>query len=368
MLKIGIMTYYGARNYGASLQAYALQEVLKVKYNASVINYKSRVINKDYFTKKTFVEWLKYLAKKILFQKYMLEVKKKDELFELFNTEFIVPTEIYTEETVSELNNVFDIVISGSDQIWNDRIFKDDWNYLLPFLNDEKKYSYAASFGGDQILSQNTDRFKLYLQSYKSLLIREQSGYSIIKELGIDREDVRVVADPVFLLSSNEWKNKLKLSCENECDYIAVLIIAKETYALQYAEKLAKKLNAKVKYINIFDYRKIDNPAFESVISAGPIEFLNIVLNAKCVITTSFHALAFALIFNVPFYYELNHNKQNNNDRIIQLSNIFDLNNYEIKNADATGLGEYDWKTINIKMKDYRNNSLDILFDSLREE
>lgn len=73
-------------------------------------------------------------------------------------------------------------------------------------------------------------------------------------------------------------------------------------------------------------------------------------------------------IFNVPFYYELNHNKQNNNDRIIQLSNVFDLNNYEIKNADATGLGEYDWKTINIKMKDYRNNSLDILFDSLREE
>lgn len=128
----------------------------------------------------------------------MLEVKKKDELFELFNAEFIIPTKIYTEETVSELNKVFDIVISGSDQIWNDRIFKDDWNYLLPFLNDEKKYSYAASFGGDQILSQNTDRFKLYLQSYKSLLIREQSGYSIIKGLGIDREDVKVVADPVF--------------------------------------------------------------------------------------------------------------------------------------------------------------------------
>lgn len=362
------MTYYGARNYGASLQAYALQEVLKTKYNVSVINYKSSVINKDYFAKKTLVEWLKYLSKRILFKKYMREVKNKDRLFEIFNTEFIIPTKIYTEETVGELNETFDIVISGSDQIWNDRIFKDDWNYLLPFMNDEKKYSYAASFGGNQVLSQNTDRFRLYLQSYKSLLIREQSGYNIINELGINRKDVKVVADPVFLLSSDEWKNKLKLSCSNEKDYIAVLIIAKETYALQFAEKLAMILNVKVRYINIFDYRKIANPSFDSVISAGPIEFLNIILNARCVVTTSFHALAFALIFNVPFYYELNHNKHNNNDRIIQLSNVFALSNYEIKNADAAGLGEFDWETINIRMTDYRNNSLNILFDSLSQE
>lgn len=365
MKRIGIMTFYGAKNFGANLQAYALQTVLSQQFSVAIINYKSRSIHKAYYQKKDLKEIVKDFIKSIVFYKYISRVKKKRKLFEEFNSKYTESTRIYTSEDIFQINEEFDIVISGSDQVWNDRLLSGDWNYLLPFLDSSKKYSYAASFGGKTIKEENKEIYKKLISSYQSILLRENSGIEVLRQIGIDNHNVKVVSDPVFLMSQTEWKKRLSLSGTRTNDYILILIIAKETYSIEYASELSKEMNCHVKFININDSRNGLVSDFDNIIEVGPIEFLNLIINAKCVVTTSFHALAFSLIFNTPFFFELNHSPVNNNDRIEQLSTMFGLQQYEITSPNATGIGEYDWERINLILDKYRNESLKILFDSL---
>lgn len=366
MKNIGIMTFYGASNYGANLQAYALQEVLKEKYNVLVINYKSPAIHPDYYKRTSIIEKFKDVVRGIIYYKFFKQVNIKNKKFYDFNNGYIVPSRVYTIDNIETIDSEFDIVISGSDQVWNDRLFKNDWNYLLPFLDRAKKYSYAASFGGDRIKEENVTKYKSYIEDYTSILLREHSGYSILRKLGIQRDDVRIVADPVFLLDKTEWVNKLHLNKNSQSEYILVLIISSETNALRFAESMSKITGYPVRYLNAKNLRIIDYSSFEYINDAGPIDFLNLIMNSKCVITTSFHAIAFSLIFNIPFFYELNHKLINNNDRIMQLASEFELQDYEIINADACEIGFYNWEKINERIQTYRESSLEILYDSLK--
>ena len=48
-MKVGILTFHRALNYGAVLQSYALQQVLKdLGYDACIIDYKQKHIEKIY--------------------------------------------------------------------------------------------------------------------------------------------------------------------------------------------------------------------------------------------------------------------------------------------------------------------------------
>ena len=120
----------------------------------------------------------------------------------------------------------------------------------------------------------------------------------------------------------------------------------------------------KVIFYNSFGTKNVDD-SFENYIDAGPIEFLSLIYNADLVISTSFHALAFSLIFNTPFIYELNKEKGNNNSRLENLATIFDIKGRELQSVNELEFEEIEWNKINIKLEKYRMDSEKVLFESL---
>lgn len=368
MKKVGIITFHRAINYGAKLQAYALQEVLKEKCDISIIDYRCPFIENSYYGKKNKVS-LKTIIKYLFFYGKIRRIKKeKDKLYLKFNNfdqKFLILSEKeYFQNNISEANNVYDIFISGSDQVWNLRMTGHDWNYYLDFAEERKKYSYAASFGGD-ILNEDANNIGLKLKHFQSILVREDRGAKIVYDT--TNRKVLTVCDPVFLIRKEEWISGLNLNKEklNE-KYVLLAEVAPMTYSFEFAKKLAKKENLKIYYINIKGRIKLPY-GFKCLNSIGPCEFLDLILNASYVVTTSFHALAYSLIFNVPFFYELDKSIVNNNDRIINLVDELKIEKREITSKVLSGdyNNRLDWNKINSIIEDYSCRSKEILFKSL---
>ena len=101
------------------------------------------------------------------------------------------------------------------------------------------------------------------------------------------------------------------------------------------------------------------------MIKAGPIEFLSLIYNADLVITTSFHALAFSLIFNTPFVYELNKKKNNNNSRLENLASICDVEARKLDSVETFEFETINWNKVNERINNYRTESERFLFKCL---
>lgn len=358
------MTFHRAMNYGARLQAFALSEVLSERHDVSIIDYKCDYIDADYYKNKNLKKSIKSFIKLIIYRKHELDVRKKNERFKAFNNDYIHLTGEFTANTIDVLNSEFDVFMSGSDQVWNTRITQEDWNYFLTFAENTKKFSYAASFGGSFLEADKREQIRDALSTFKSILIRENTGVDILTELGLYNEKVKVVADPVFLLSKEKWIQSVNLK-QYSGDYILVYIVAKQTNLINYVNQLARKEGLPIYWINLYGELKKCPDGFIEIADAGPKEFLEWILNAKYVVTTSFHALAFALIFNKPFYYELNTSSNNNNSRLQNLADIFKINDREITDQCYKPQKMLEWNLLNGILEEYKVKSTNLLWNSL---
>ena len=162
-MKIGILTFHRALNYGALLQAYALQTALgKLGAEASVLDYRNPIIEKMYEYQSFFRQsGLKSKVKYILLGR---AEKKRRAKFETYRKSYLNLSEQFSAEDVTKSVDLYDKFITGSDQVWNYDAHGFDKNFFLDFVdNRSKKYSYSASFG----ISRLDDRFKA---AYKNLL------------------------------------------------------------------------------------------------------------------------------------------------------------------------------------------------------
>lgn len=365
-MKIGVVTFHRAWNYGAKLQAYALQKRLNDKHDATILDYRCKRIERQYYSRssgifaplKTCAKWM--LRYPVMRVHYLREAKYKK-----FDREYL-PTngKVYTSDTVETANADFDAFVAGSDQIWNTDITDKDMNYFLAFAPSHKRFSYAASFGGKQFDSQERREIASYLENFQSILVRENSGKGFVDSLKISPR-IDMVSDPVFLLSQEEWIADFGLTEKRKEKYILVYLVARERNLLALAETEAKKLGCKLYYIN-WDGSIPCPSGMKNIGGIGPVEFLQYIYNAEMVLTTSFHAMAFSLIFNKPFYYELATQKRNNNSRLLDLAEFFGVSGREIlSSAPRDDAFDIDWKKINISLQQYAAHSIEALFDSL---
>ncbi len=212
--KIGILTFHASHNCGSMLQAYALQEILREKYNndVEIIDFSNKAQDGMY----GYIDLrLKKGAIKNTIQrlKHIPTVRNtRRDYFEFYNKYLNVSKKHYStpKQLDKDIEN-YDIVISGGDQIWNIRCGDADLTYFLPFNKKIKKVSYSPSFGATNI-SKYTDEStrKIYIEllnNYDSISIRELNGQKWIKEL-INKE-VPIVADPTMLYNSKEWLEKV---------------------------------------------------------------------------------------------------------------------------------------------------------------
>ena len=219
-----------------------------------------------------------------------------------------------------------DVFFAGSDQIWN-TVFnngKDPSFYLYFAPGNSVKASYAASLSTEKIEEKYRDKIKTWLSNLDYISVRELSGKAVIKDLV--SKDVFVNLDPVFLLKDEFWR-KIKSNLKLKDPYILVYDFDGNNEMYDFARKIAKKTNKKV--YSVFFTGKADK-CFRS---EGPLGFLDLVCNADFVVSNSFHATAFSLIFQRPFV--VFNRVEKLNIRMRDLLQLAGLDSRLINNADS---------------------------------
>ncbi|MFR9556501.1 MAG: polysaccharide pyruvyl transferase family protein [Rikenellaceae bacterium] len=366
-MKIALLTFHNASNYGAALQAYALQQALfDMGYDNEYINYvntrRANVYNMGYhMVNALFVRRDPKLAIKYLLGTPFMEVRSRR--FKGFFAENLKFTEaIYrTSESARELNTRYDKFVVGSDQVWNPRHNGGDTAYLLDFVDDHtKKISYASSFGFVETPSEVKERYTTYLGQFSALSTREMSGVDVIKCL--TGRDSKLVIDPLFLLSASRWRRvKRREFCE---DYI----FSYTNKGGQFEEFL-KVANYDMRGLQHYKLassttvRDLLSPSTRVMYTMSPYDFVSAVDNARLVVTASFHCVALSIILNRDFVAVLT-GDEGRDSRIVSLLEMMGLQHRIL--GEALDVNEpIDFTFANRQIQRYVEEAIDYLHRSI---
>lgn len=292
-MRIGILTYHFAYNYGAVLQAYALCHYLRESgHDAEIINYYPQELRSLYSLNPFIISRKKDLITKSL---KFFKCRKQYFLFNDFITSDLVCTDPIENDELSSLNSKFDMFITGSDQVWNDKIVNKIEPYFLNFVSsDHYKVAYAASLGTNNISDRCKKNITRYLKEFDSISVREESAVSILKDLGIYSQ---AISDPVFLLDIGEW-NKLGKEIEVPDKFLLYYSLDYDPELDNRAEELAIMNNLEIIVIHSTCEKKVNLKNVTFRFDVGPREFLYLVKHAQVIVTNSFHATAFGAIYH----------------------------------------------------------------------
>lgn len=301
-MRIKTITCHNVYNLGASLQAFALEKYLEMLgHDVEIIDYQPiylqhyrllGVSNPRYdrpFLKEA------YQIAKLPGRLYDRLTSKRKKNFDKFSEEYLRSTaERYSNsDELAASPPHADIYVAGSDQIWNP-LFKNgkDPAFFLNFAADSgRRISYAASMAVEELSADDVVRMKLWLSRFDAISVRESSAVRILSGMGL--RAVQSV-DPVFLLPPEIWCNIAVLP--ETSGYILVYDFDRSEIVQEIVESLSKRTGKKI--VSLFPVDWAD-----AVIGdAGPREFLGAVLNADIVVSNSFHATAFSIIFQKDFY------------------------------------------------------------------
>lgn len=277
-MKVGILTFQFADNYGAVLQCFALAEAVKAYADEVVV--------------------LDYLPKQMISTKMKM---KKRIIPKVFEKKFENFRKIHFKRKSRKDN--FDVILVGSDQVWNSHITGYDSFWIAPSVKYKKICSYAASFGKSE-LTEMEKRYllenKIFFKNYDVITVREKAGVQFLKNIGVMSE---TVCDPTLLFyNSSEIYNKLakKAKIQPKEKYLLIYSLEYSVELEQIIEKLRDETKLKVYGIHPMNARV--QSCDEFVENASVYEFLSLIKNAEYVLTNSFHGLAFSYIFRKKVY------------------------------------------------------------------
>lgn len=308
-MKIGIVTFNSAHNYGAVLQAWALQEYLRSEgHDPSIINYRIFDIDKLYRLYKPRNPYKNATMNKLVHKAQDLKAYQRDKnkykkyrAFEHFINHTLNTTQppAMNFAQLSKREFDFDAMIAGSDQIWNGVFTKMNPGYFLGFGKPEvKRISYAASIGKDEISDVEALQFQKFIHNFDYISVREQKAKEQVLRF-ID-DEVEVVCDPTLLLPRSKYDEiKRDPKIDQEYIYVHNVHLVKVDERLNaMAEELSKRTGLPIVH-NRPDYSfKNECGKF---LDGGPEEFLGWIANARYVLANSFHATVFSMIYHKEF-------------------------------------------------------------------
>ncbi len=359
-MRVGILTFHHTYNYGASLQAFALQTYLELLgHEVFVINYLN---DKMYDEFRFSVFSKKHSVRYNLLKLYNLPSQwRKRKRFEAFDRRYLHITErrLRTSDELSEVLRDFDRIIVGSDQVMNLVGTGFDYNYYLDFdIPSYKKATYAPSFGLQNLEEDVKNKMAKLLSDIKYLNAREENGTELIKEL--TGRDVPLVCDPTFLLKKEQWER------------YAILHKIKKPYVLIYCfnsypaiEKAAMEKAKEVGGVVIDIHRFIPKykKGYRLKRDIGPLEMIGLLLGASYVFTNSFHGAAISLNFNknvIIFKHPIDEFKGqfNSNLRLITLSRALEIEDRLVSLNETPSLSEIDYTVVNKHLEAWRSESI----------
>lgn len=306
MKKIALITWK-FHNYGTVLQAFATNYYLNQISNiqCDLIDYDLKKTNLDIprtispmkmvhkLKKRLELEIEKEKLKHITLQ-WAQAIEEREQKFEMF-IKMIPKTEKMNKEKLYSLNELYDIFICGSDQIWNPKFF--DGRYMLDFVQDNKvKIAFSPSFGTINIPIKIEKLYKEKLLRLDAISVREDIGCELVQKLV--HKKVYHLCDPTLLLTSEEWIRAFQLKIQSE-EYILCYVLSNNKWYRDMIINVQNYLKLPIKIIGVKEISyTIDRT---EVIHPGPIGFVQYIANARFVITDSFHGMLFATNFNRPY-------------------------------------------------------------------
>lgn len=369
MKRLGIITYQKVGNYGADLQAYALQAKLTAQgYLAENIDYlyykhprfketqKSKCVLPLSFKMRLKAKLFPYFTK-LRECAHPKLAKKRACLFEAFENEFLVCSKEYrTIDDIYDNPPKYDVYIAGSDQIWNPRSNTSIKPYFLDFApKGSKCISYASSFGVSQLPGSAFYLFKKLLSRFNAVSVREKSGLTLIKSMSLNVETKHVI-DPTLLLTAEEWtKVSKRPEAAPDGSFVLLYDLIASPECVSLAHRWARELNCNVIRIGSGAY--------------GPSEFVWLFANASAVVTTSFHGTVFSVLNNKLFYSVIP-SGMTNSGRIESLLSGLKLNKRMIRADECCSVNlttVIDYGPVNEHVKNKCDDSLAFLIRAIEE-
>jgi hypothetical protein len=302
-MKIGIITWFAGSNLGTCLQAIALQRYLRnAGYEVEVINYEvapSKRKNIRSLWQKALGQPQKY-AMRYAQRKYghMIDDRNR-KIADAITKNCILTDWVHDEAGLIKVCNSFDILVCGSDQIWNP-----NWYHRFYFADyDEiqtRKISYAPSLGVNAIPDELKAEIERSLKKFDAVSVREEKGAELLEPYVGSRPVVAV--DPTFLLTAVDWgkifpdKHK-KLYAGG---YVLSMFLTDKKEHWAAANSFARKKDLRHVIIPYCGFSYLQKG--EICVDSGPEELLELIRGACYVLTDSFHVTVFSIIYRKQFY------------------------------------------------------------------
>lgn len=334
-MKIGIITFHWATNYGAILQSFCLQEFLRSQgHDVEIINYKPKQYD---------FSWFRILRHPSLWQsipKKLIERKKEKLLLPFRNKNLNITKRFCYGKEIEDYASKYDLIISGSDQILNHgfTLYGEDMKpasaYYLGFAPQNcKKVGYAVSFGCTDYPEKASVYASQWIHNFDCIGVRECTGLKILEQLSYSKT-ATIVPDPTVLYGKQLYSD------------LGINIPAqKEDYTCVYMLRHEIKVKGNVIYID-----EINEPVTLE-------EWLYLISSAKGLITNSYHGMIMAILAHVPFVALLETGSGSGmNDRFFTLLSQLGLEDRIVCSVDDANLKMkqvIDFQSVDMKIKEY---------------
>ena len=374
-MRIGVLTLPLHNNFGGILQAYALQKVLKDFGHNVVLIDKSRYVSLGPWYKR-YPIYIKrginrYILGKDIIVKADVEQNHVPKTIAKYTEPFIEKyiRRVYTKDFSNIREKDFNVLIVGSDQIWRPKYFYSKIeDAYLDFAKEWKikRITYAASFGTEEweYTEEQTNNCATLLKKFNAVSVRESSAVQLCNDnFGVKAEHV---LDPTMLLCKEDYIKLLKDYNTAQSDgnlFCYILDEGEEKKSI--IDCIAKEKGLKPFYVNS-RYEELDAPLKERI--QQPVEkWLRAFYDAEFVITDSFHACVFSIIFNKPFI--VYGNRERGLARFKSLLSIFGLEERIVstKEESIKAISEpIDWERVNEVHRQWKEKSMSFLNNNLK--
>lgn len=286
-MDIGIITITAGTNYGNRLQIYAVQYVLKsMGYNSYLI------IDKTF--QHGFIYYAKKCIKLIIGFPGAREQYRREKTFKSFDLKYLKIGKRCFDENYDKSNiaQYYDAFICGSDQVWNPYYTFLSGGCFADFPGAKKRISYAASFAESSIPEEKVQDYQYWLNGMDAISVREESGKKIVEAL--TGRDAEVLIDPTMMLDATEWV---------KIEEVPRIKIGKKYIFKYFLGEVNPKVSDFISWLvkeNDFEVVDVLPNMKEENFFLSPSNFVYLLHHAEIVITDSFHASVFAILFGRP--------------------------------------------------------------------
>jgi len=369
-MKIGIVTFHAARNYGAALQAYALQTHLKnCAHEPFFINYQGKW---DPPLGRGLRGWFSRTPQGTIAK--MSDRFRRPVFLEFQERHLHIGSHRYL--AIRELQSAppaADAYICGSDQIWNPAIGcqgTDEHVSWLDFGNEGiRRVAYAASCCVSHLDRDVRARWAAYARRFHAVSVREKDAVDLMKTLG--RADAVWVPDPTLLLDDSAYASIQPKAPRPDCPFVFCYVLPGDNATLASRVTAIARSVLGVDCCESRPHSLIHNLCRGGPLTLSPGEWLDRLRRSCFVVTNSFHALAFSLIYRRPFVVLLRagmtHEK---NSRITSLLSVAGLEDRAVATFDRAQVErlccqEIKWDQVHARLTRFREIGCRFLHDAL---